>query len=86
MELNVKKLQEGGAVAPGAGNEQAIQQAAQLAQQIIQQFGPEAAMMVAQAIVEMLQGGAAQEAPTEAPAPEEQAQFQRFGGKLVRIN
>ena len=46
-------------------------------QQIIQQMGPEAAMMLAQMLMQMLEGGA--------PAPAEQPTMQRRGGKLVRL-
>lgn len=61
------------------GQDQMMQQIGQMAQEIIQQMGPDAAAMLAQAIMEMLQGGGA-----GAPAPEEPA-FQRMGGRLVRV-
>lgn len=86
----MKYFQEGGAMpqeaAPAqqpAGNEQEqmMQQLAQVAQQLIQELGPEAAAMVAQIIMEMLQGGGQQ----EMPAPEQQPAFQRNGGKFNRI-
>ena len=78
----VTKFQEGGAApAPQQGGEdQMMAQIAQLAQQLIQQLGPDAAAMLAQAIMEMLQGAA-----QEMPAAEEQPAFQRNGGRLTRI-
>lgn len=47
----------------------------QIAQDIIQQMGPEGAAMLAQVIMEMLQGGGQQQQPT----------FQRKGGILRKI-
>lgn len=77
----VTKLQEGGtAPAPQGGEDQMMAQIGQLAQQLIQQLGPDAAAMLAQAIMEMLQGAA-----QEMPAAEEQPAFQRNGGRLTRI-
>lgn len=68
---------EGGATAPaqGGGPEEQI---AQMAQQIVQQLGPEAAAMLAQTIMQMLQGGGGGE---QAPAPA----YAKQGGKLVRV-
>lgn len=66
---------EQGAPAQGAGPEE---QLAQMAQQIIEQLGPEAAAMLAEMLMQMLQG-AAQEQPA-------QPQYQRKGGKLLRVN
>lgn len=88
--MKVKYLQEGGAVAPEAGaqtpatpeagaQDQAMEQLAQLAQQIIQQLGPEAAGALAQMIIEMVQGGGEQPMPAE----ENQPVF-RMGGKIAR--
>ena len=76
---------EAGAPAPeqgGAADQEAamMEQLYQMAGEIIQQMGPEAAAMIAQAIMEMLQGGGGQ-APM--PAPEEQPVY-RKGGVLVR--
>jgi len=85
--MQIKKYQEGG-MAPEAapaqapaqgGEEQMMQQIVQMAQEIIQQLGPEAAAMLAQAIMEMLQNA---QAPVGA-APEEQ-QFMRCGGKITK--
>ena len=45
-----------------------------MAQQIVEQLGPEAAAMLAEAIMQMLQG-----APQEAPV------YARKGGKLVKV-
>ena len=73
----------GAAPAPeqgGAGQEAAMmEQLYQMAAETIQQMGPEGAAMLAQAIMEMLQGGGG-EAPM--PAPEEQPVY-RKGGVLV---
>jgi len=92
MKLNVKKFQEGGMApeaapqeapqaapqeAPEAGGqEEMMAQLQEVAASIIQQMGPEAAMILAQMIVEMVQGGAAQPA---------QPAMARRGGKLVRL-
>lgn len=76
--MKVKKFQEGGqAPQPdaAAGQPGPEEQIMQMAQQIIQQLGPEAAAMLAQAIMEMLQGAQAQEQPA----------YARKGGKLVRV-
>ena len=85
--MKVKFLQTGGA-APEAGAQNAgasaqpsqqgnpQEQVMQMAQQIVQQLGPEAAAMLAQAIMEMLQGGGA---PQGAPT------YAKRGGKLVMI-
>lgn len=83
--MKVRKFQMGGEMAP-APAEQAAQgapaggspeeQLAQVAMQIIEQMGPEAAAMLAQMIMEMLQGA---EAPQEAPV------YAKKGGKLVMI-
>lgn len=82
--MRIKKFQEGGE-APmepmpqeqQPSEEQVMQQIAQMAQEIIQQIGPEAAAMLAQAIMEMVQGGGAEGAP-------EEQQFMRKGGKLMK--
>lgn len=61
-----------------AGDEQAmVQQLAQVAQQIISQMGPEAAAMLAQIIMEMLQGG-----QTPVGEPQEGEPVFKKGGKL----
>lgn len=75
---------EAGAPAPeqgGAADQEAamMEQLYQMAGEIIQQMGPEAAAMLAQAIMEMLQGGG--QAPM--PAPEQQPVY-KIGGKMVR--
>ena len=81
----IKKFQEGGATpaapaqAPQGGEEQMMQQLAQMAQEIIQQLGPEASAMLAQIIMEMLQG-----APQEVGAAPEEQQFMRCGGKIKK--
>ena len=85
---DVKKFQEGGQMAapagepmpaeqpmPAEGGEEqaAMEQIAQMAAQLIQELGPDVAAMLAQAIMEMLKGGAEQAQPVF-----------RKGGKLVR--
>ena len=81
----IKKFQEGGAApvapaqAPQGGEEQMMQQLAQMAQEIIQQLGPDAAAMLAQVIMEMLQG-----AQQEVGAVPEEQQFMRCGGKIKK--
>ena len=81
----IKKFQEGGAApaapaqAPQGGEEQMMQQLAQMAQEIIQQLGPDAAAMLAQVIMEMLQG-----AQQEVGAAPEEQQFMRCGGKIKK--
>jgi len=85
--MKVKFLQEGGQIAPEsaqqnaapAGQDQAMEQLAQLAQQIIQQLGPEGASALAQMILEMVQGGGEEPMPAE----ENQPVF-RMGGKIAR--
>jgi hypothetical protein len=88
--MKIKKFQEGGAApaeeqmaaeqvqeAPqgGGASQEGVEQLAQLAQQIIQQMGPEAAMMLAQIIMEMLQGGGQAQQPV----------FARRGASIQRI-
>lgn len=76
--------QQGGAPAPEQGGQPGGQpqgggveeQIAQMAQQIIQQLGPDAAAMLAQVIMQMLQGAAQQQG---------QPTYQRKGGKLVMV-
>ena len=85
--MKIKRFQEGGQVAPGAGAapQQGQQgpgpeeQIMQMAQEIVQQLGPEAAAMLAQAIMEMLQGGAG-------AAPQGEPVYAKQGGKLVLVN
>ena len=77
--MKVKKLQQGGMVDPGMQDPSGAgvgpeEQIVAMAGEIINQLGPEAAMLLAEAIVQMVQGGAA---PQEAPA------FVKKGGKLV---
>ena len=84
LKMKFKKFQMGGAApAPEQGAPQGApqggpeEQLAMMAQQIIEQMGPEAAAMLAQIIMEMLQGGG---------QPQPQPTFQRKGGSLVRKN
>ena len=83
--MQIKRYQEGGATpaapapAPQGGEEQMMQQLAQMAQEIIQQLGPDAAAMLAQVIMEMLQG-----AQQEIGAAPEEQQFMRCGGKIKK--
>jgi hypothetical protein len=85
--MKVKKFQEGG-MAPAPAEQGAPQEAQMaqgqgdpqqqlmgLAQEIIQQMGPEAARMLAQIIMEMVQGGAQEAQPV----------FARRGAKIERI-
>ena len=82
--MKIKRFQMGGemsqagAEAPAQGQPQGggpEEQLAQMAQEIIQQMGPEAAAMLAQIIMQMLESVAQQEQPA----------FQRKGGKLVMV-
>ena len=83
--MQIKRYQEGGAApaapvqAPQGGEEQMMQQLAQMAQEIIQQLGPDVAATLAQVIMEMLQG-----APQEVGAAPEEQQFMRCGGKIKK--
>lgn len=79
---DVRKYQEGGQApaAPAQPDQQMVEQLAQMAQDIIQQLGPDAAAMLAQIIMEMLQG--AQEQVGKVP---EEQQFMRKGGKIERV-
>lgn len=85
--MKILKFQEGGAApapeqggAPAQGGQGGPEeQLAQVAQQIIQQFGPEASAMLAEIIMQMLQG-AAQQAPQGNPV------YAKKGGKLVLVN
>lgn len=83
--MQIKRYQEGGAApaapaqVPQGGEEQMMQQLAQMAQEIIQQLGPDVAAMLAQVIMEMLQG-----APQEVGAAPEEQQFMRCGGKIKK--
>ena len=82
--MKVKFLQEGGQAPAAPANPQGgnqpgpEEQIMQMAQQIVQQLGPEAAAMLAEMIMQMLQGAPAEE-------PQGQPAFQRKGGKLVMI-
>lgn len=82
--MKVKKFQEGGAapapqegMEPQGGGAGMEEQLAQMAQQVIQEMGPEAAAMLAEMIMQMLQGAAAEQ--------QGQPAYQRKGGKLVMI-
>ena len=83
--MQIKRYQEAGAApaapaqAPQGAEEQMMQQIAQMAQEIIQQLGPDAAAMLAQVIMEMLQG-----AQQEVGAVPEEQQFMRCGGKIKK--
>lgn len=82
--MKVRKFQEGGqapaqgAPAQGGGQPNPEEQLAQMAQQIVQQLGPEASAALAQMIMQLLQG-AAQQAPQAAPT------YAKKGGKLVML-
>jgi len=79
MKVKSKFLQEGGAMPapqeqmPEQGNPQ--DQLMAVATQVIEQLGPEGAAMLAQLIMEMLQGGGAPQQPV----------YAKKGGKLVRV-
>lgn len=83
--MQIKRYQEGGAApaapaqVPQGKEEQMMQQLAQMAQEIIQQLGPDAAAMLAQVIMEMLQI-----AQQEVGAVPEEQQFMRCGGKIKK--
>ena len=81
--MKVKFMQTGGVTPEQEMQQQAgggpEEQLMQMAQQILQQLGPDAAGMLAQIILEMLQSASAQ-------APQGQPQFARQGGKLVLVN
>lgn len=66
------------APAPAQGGPE--EQIAAMAQQIVEQLGPEAAAMLAQMIMQMLQGGAQPE-----QAPQGEPVYAKQGGKLVFI-
>lgn len=87
--MKVKKFQMGGpapegapAPAPeggtpaGGGQPGPEEQIAQMAMQIIQQLGPEAAAMLAQMIMQVLQQGA---------APQGEPVYAKKGGKLTLV-
>lgn len=84
--MKIKKFQEGGAApaAPAVAESAPAQggnpeeQLAGMAQQIVEQLGPEAAGMLAQMIMQMLQS-----AP--APASGGQPVYAKKGGKLVML-
>lgn len=77
--------QGGGAPAPEGGTpeqggQDPMAQILQVAAQAVQTQNCEAAMAVCQALMQIAQGGAAQE-----PAPQEEPTFARNGAKLVRV-
>ena len=69
---------EGGA--PEGGAQDPMQQILQVAAQAVQTQNCEAAMAVCQALMQIAQGGAAQE-----QAPQEEPTFARKGARLVRV-
>ena len=79
--MKVKKLQMGGEMAPQPAQTQGgpEEQIVQMAQEIVGQLGPEASMMLADAIVQLV-NSSAQQAP---PASQGQPMYQRQGGKLI---
>lgn len=76
--MKVKFLQTGGQAPETAAQPGPEQQLAAMAQQIIDSVGAENALLLAQVIVQMVQG-ASQQAPQEAPT------YMKQGGKLVRV-
>ena len=87
--MKLRKFQQGGPApaapeqAPAEAQAAPEEQLAQMAQQIVQQLGPEAAAMLAQMIMQMLQG--AQGEQGGAPEAQGQPTYQRKGGKLVFV-
>ena len=88
--MKLRKYQMGGA-APAPvesapvdnGQDAAMEQIAQMAVQIVQELGPEAAAMLAQAIMELLQS--AEGAPQEAPVFKKGGKLsQKCGGKMKK--
>ena len=72
--MKVKKFQEGGPMPQGASSqENPEEQLIQMAQQIVQELGPEAAAMLAEAIMVMLEN------------VEEPPMYAKKGGKLVQV-
>ena len=69
---------EGGA--PEGGAQDPMRQILQVAAQAVQTQNCEAAMAVCQALMQIAQGGAAQE-----QAPQEEPTFARKGARLVRV-
>lgn len=69
---------EGGA--PAEGGQDPMAQILQVAAQAVQTQNCEAAMAVCQALMQIAQGGAAQE-----QAPQEEPTFARKGARLVRV-
>lgn len=85
-EERVKRLQQGGQVAPAAapaqgGEDQMLAQLEAMAAEIINSVGPEGAAMLAQMIMEMLQG--AQQEMVGQPQGGTEPVFKR-GGKISR--
>ena len=78
--MQIKKYQSGGAAPAQAAPAQAgpEEQLAQMAQEIVQQLGPEAAAMLAQMIMEMVQSA------QPVGQPESEQAFMRCGGKLQK--
>ena len=80
--MKIKKFQMGGEMpaeqAPQGGQPAASpeEQIMMMAQEIVSQLGPEGAMMLAEAIAQMVQQAGA---PQQAPA------YAKKGGRLVRI-
>lgn len=65
---------------PQGGEMGPEEQIMMMAEEIVGQLGPEAAMMLAEAIAMMVQGGGGGE-----PMPQEAPAYARRGGKLVPI-
>ena len=90
LDQLVKKYQEGGEMPPAEGAEPAPapeqggspeEQLLMACQQVLETQDCNLAMQVIQAVMQMLGGGAPQEAPT---APEGQQPVYRAGGKLSK--
>ena len=81
--MKFRKYQMGGEVAAPQPEQDPMAELSAMAEQVVQQLGAEAAMQLAQMIMELAQGGQEpqQEAmPEEAPAP----QFKK-GGKAPKM-
>lgn len=84
LKMKVRKLQEGGQMPQDPGQQgggSPEEQIMMMAQQIIQELGPEAAAILAQAIMEMLQGGEG----GQDQAPQGEPVYAKKGGKLVIV-
>lgn len=80
--MKVLKFQEGGQAPAQSQGANPEEQLAQMAQQIIQQLGPEATAMLAQMLAQMLQ----QMQGAQGGEPQGQPVYAKKGGKLVLVS